>query len=201
MSAQEKLVTNERMKMEKKELIADMAIMLAKILDFINSGKRSDLMIQNFRQACQYMLENRLGKSSVFTSEDQSVGEADESRTARGHKTFKSEEDTPGSRRDAVAVALMGVGISGREAVEIDVADSGSQLDVVTVRSRSEPFQQVELSAAHAPLLEKWLEVRGNAQGPLLYPVARAGHVQRRRLTPSALSQIMMRANNPCSGT
>jgi len=93
-----------------------------------------------------------------------------------------------GQVRDAALLALLfGAGLRRAEAAALDLADYDAAAGTVRLRhGKGDSERVVPLAAGVAGALAAWLELRGDAAGPLLCPVLR-GVVQMRRLSEHAV--------------
>ena len=102
---------------------------------------------------------------------------------------------TPAGFRDAaLMVILRGSGLRRREVVNLDLSDLDSSTGAMKVRSgKGGKDRTVYLPEGAVPVVEDWLNVRGNASGPLLCHVNKAGRVMVRRLTAQAVLFLLQK--------
>ena len=95
----------------------------------------------------------------------------------------------PGGARDAAALALLyGCGLRRAEVVALDLADYAPDTGTVTVIGKGGHQRQVFATTGTRAALGAWLRHRGDAPGPLLFPVAKGGRiVPGRRLSTAAV--------------
>ena len=109
---------------------------------------------------------------------------------------FASCPPTPGGVRDAALIALLyGTGVRRSEAAALDVADVDLATAAVTIRRGKGAKARTTYAPAGAlAVLTTWLEVRGDSEGPLFWPVRRGGHLQPgHRLSGQAIRAILHR--------
>ncbi len=90
--------------------------------------------------------------------------------------------------RDAALIALLyGAGLRRAEAVALDLADFDIDSGALMVRrGKGDKDRQVYLANGGQHAVRAWLEHRGTEPGPLLFAVAKGGHIVSRRLTSHA---------------
>lgn len=104
-------------------------------------------------------------------------------------------EDSNLSRRDAAILAMLyGCGLRRTEVVDLDLADYDSATGIVSVHARKgKKAGQRYTVSGQADLIKSWLEMRGDAEGPLFCPVLRSGRIRLRRLSASTVPHIVER--------
>lgn len=104
-------------------------------------------------------------------------------------------EDDAAGRRDAALIGVLyGTGARRAEAVALDLADydvDGGSLRVRSGKGRKE--RELYLPDDCVPMLERWIEFRGNGSGPLFAPINKGGFIERRRLSGQAVLLILGR--------
>jgi integrase/recombinase XerD len=97
--------------------------------------------------------------------------------------------------RDAALIAILrGGGIRRAEAVNLDVADFNLSTGALEIREgKSKKYRTVYISEPAIALVEKWLNLRGEEPGPLLFPIRKGGEIQFRRMTPDGVLKILQR--------
>jgi integrase len=97
--------------------------------------------------------------------------------------------------RDAALLALLyGGGLRRSEAVALDVSDYDVTSGMLVVRhGKGNRDRVVYATNGAADALQDWLEVRGEAEGPLFLPVNKGGVVGGHRLTGQAVLYILRR--------
>lgn len=102
---------------------------------------------------------------------------------------FGACDPTASRTLDAAVVALLyGAGLRRAEAVALDVADYQAADGALVVRSgKGARDRRVFLTGGAQHAIDDWLQTRGEAPGPLLCPVNKAGTVTVRRITAHAL--------------
>jgi len=93
------------------------------------------------------------------------------------------------ARRDAAILALLfACGLRRAEAVALDMADVDTETGAITVwggkgrKDRTTYAINGALEAVHA-----WIEDRGRVSGPFLYPIAKGGKIDARRMSDQAV--------------
>jgi len=103
-------------------------------------------------------------------------------------------DGSPGGRRDAAVLAvLFAGGLRRAEAVALDIDDYDAGNGHLTVTGKGRRQRRSALPAGGRRALAAWLEVRGTDEGPLFYPVDKAGRVTPRRLTTQAIYALVDR--------
>jgi integrase/recombinase XerD len=103
-------------------------------------------------------------------------------------------DDSPGGRRDAAVLAVLFVGgLRRAEAVALDLDNYDATTGHLTVTGKGRRQRRTALPAGGRRALAAWLEVRGTDEGPLFYPVDKAGRVTPRRLTTQAIYALVDR--------
>ena len=107
--------------------------------------------------------------------------------------------DNAEGRRDAILFALVNCGLKIAEITALTVESvrfsnkTGICNIVPPTRAGSGRGRRVELSNDELICLEDWLDLRGDADGPLLCTLGRAGKVEGKRLTMADLKEICER--------
>jgi integrase len=100
-------------------------------------------------------------------------------------------------RRDAVLFALVNCGLKIAEitALTVESVRFSNKTGICNIvpPTRSGRGRRVELSNDELICLEDWLDLRGDADGPLLCTLGRAGKVEGKRLTMAYLKEICER--------
>jgi len=100
-------------------------------------------------------------------------------------------DGTPSGARDAAAFSLMfGCGLRRAEAVAVGIGDYDPESGALRVIGKGNKERTVYAMNGGRTAVNAWIALRGDASGPLLTPVSRAGVVDVRPMTPQA---IMMR--------
>ncbi len=104
------------------------------------------------------------------------------------------DDPSPAGARDAALIALMyATGIRRSSVVGLDLADydpASGALRVREAKQGREYMAYVSQDGAQRALAD-WLAVRGNAPGPLFWPVNRGGNMTPRRLSAQAIYNIL----------
>ncbi|MGN6131231.1 MAG: tyrosine-type recombinase/integrase [Nocardioidaceae bacterium] len=109
---------------------------------------------------------------------------------------FASCPPTPGGVRDAALIAVLyGTGVRRSEAAALDLADVNLATAAVTIKNGKGAKSRLTYAPAGAlAALTTWLEIRGNSEGPLFWPVRRGGQLQPgHRLSGQAIRAILHR--------
>lgn len=97
--------------------------------------------------------------------------------------------------RDAALLALLyGCGLRRSEAVALDVSDfdaEGGEVRVRGAKGRKDRLTYASGGAGEA--IEAWLEMRGEEDGPLLYPMSKSEKIIERRMDPQSVYDILRR--------
>ena len=98
-------------------------------------------------------------------------------------------DGTNAGARDVAIIALMaGMGLRRAEAAAADVADYDAREGVLRVHGKGNRHRLAYAAHGTQAALDAWLTVRGQASGPLLAPVGKAGNVRRGGITGKALA-------------
>jgi integrase/recombinase XerD len=102
---------------------------------------------------------------------------------------------TPIDVRDKALIAILrGGGIRRGEAVNLLKRDFNLSTGALLVREgKGKKDRTVYLPESACVLVSEWLELRGEAPGPLLYPIRKGGEIQRRRMTEDGVLKIVQR--------
>jgi site-specific recombinase XerD len=105
------------------------------------------------------------------------------------------DDDRPAGVRDAAVIGLAYLsGARRAELVALQVADVDTEPAAIRVVGKGGKQRLVPLSPTVGPLLEAWLDVRGDGPGPLLCRIDRTGNLRPgRMLTGEAIRQILSR--------
>ena len=96
--------------------------------------------------------------------------------------------------RDAALLALLyGAGLRRAEAVSVTLRDLDLATATVRVMGKGDKQRAVPLGASVCEALERWLRVRGDAQGRLFTPVVKGGAVALRAMSGQAVLMILRR--------
>ncbi len=106
--------------------------------------------------------------------------------------TATGKDATPAGARDSALLALLyGGGLRRSEVVGIDSQDYAN--GVLTVRGKGNKEREVFVTNGAEDALAAWLRERGDDDGPLFYPIDKAGRITQRRMTDQAVLLILRR--------
>jgi len=96
--------------------------------------------------------------------------------------------------RDAAILALGYAGLRRAEIVGLDLSDYEIEAGTVTVRrGKGAKDRPVDVAGGVVDALRAWLDVRGEASGPFLYPIRKGGKVEPGRLSTQAIYRVCAR--------
>lgn len=97
--------------------------------------------------------------------------------------------------RDTALIAILrGGGIRRAEAVNLDLTDFNLSTGALEIREgKGKKDRTVYLPESAHALVEKWLNLRGEEPGPLLFPIRKGGEIQFRRMTDDGVLKILQR--------
>jgi len=97
--------------------------------------------------------------------------------------------------RDTALIAILrGGGIRRAEAVNLEKADFNLSTGALEIREgKGKKDRTVYLPGPASALVEKWLNLRGEEPGPLLFPIRKGGGIQFRRMTDDGVLKILQR--------
>jgi site-specific recombinase XerD len=97
--------------------------------------------------------------------------------------------------RDAALIAILrGGGIRRAEAVSLNLDDFNRSTGALEIRfGKGKKNRMVYLPEAAIALVEKWLNLRGEEPGPLLFPIRKGGEIQFRQMTDDGVLKILQR--------
>ena len=99
---------------------------------------------------------------------------------------------TPAGARDSALLALLyGGGLRRSEVVGLTRQDYVD--GVLTVRGKGNKEREVFVTNGAEDALAAWLEIRGDGDGPLFYPVDKSGRVTQRQMSDQAVLLILRR--------
>jgi site-specific recombinase XerD len=100
--------------------------------------------------------------------------------------------------RDAALIAILrGAGLRRREVVSLDLKDFNPSTGAMLVRSgKGGKDRTVYLPLDAIGVVSEWIDIRGQAVGPLLCQVNKAGRVVLQRLTPQAVLFLLQKRAN-----
>ena len=102
---------------------------------------------------------------------------------------FEALETSPAGSRDAAIMALLyGAGLRRSEVVALNEEDYQPETGALTIRSgKGNKDRLVYTANGSQDALQAWLESRGDATGPLFWPVKKGGALEPRRMTDQAI--------------
>lgn len=104
-----------------------------------------------------------------------------------------SDSKTRAGARDRALVAILyGCGLRRAELVELELADYDAGAGTLRIRGKGNKERGGHVASA-ARALQAWLDVRGDAPGPIFVPVDRFDRVTPRRMTDQAVREILRR--------
>ncbi|MEM9553694.1 MAG: tyrosine-type recombinase/integrase [Acidobacteriota bacterium] len=103
-------------------------------------------------------------------------------------------DETPRGTRDAAILAVLyGCGLRRGELVRLDVASVDFEDGSILVEGKRRKQRTVYLTDSGGEYLRRWLEVRGEAPGPLFNPVRQTGEIPLKRLGGESVTYILRR--------
>ncbi len=98
----------------------------------------------------------------------------------------------PSGARDAAMLALLYTcGLRRAELVSLDLADFDRDAGTLRIRGKGNKERLAHVINGSLDALVDWLALRGDAPGALFLPIRKGGHVQRGRLTTTAVYTIL----------
>jgi integrase/recombinase XerD len=99
---------------------------------------------------------------------------------------------SPAGVRDGAIVALLyGLGLRRSEVVSLDLSDYNPAQGTITVHGKgNKPRLGYALQQVHA-LLDSWLNLRGDWEGPMFSPINKGGGLATSRFTPQGLALVV----------
>ena len=96
--------------------------------------------------------------------------------------------------RDAAMISILMAGLRRSEVVSLDYSDFDPKTGGLKVRRAKGLRDRMTYlpTGAIAAVLD-WLAIRGDEPGPLLYPIAKANQITRRRLTDQAVMVVLQK--------
>jgi site-specific recombinase XerC len=99
-----------------------------------------------------------------------------------------------GAARDRALLALLhGAGLRRAELVALDLGDLDVERADLRVRGKGAKVRVVPLPAWAVAAVAAWVAIRGDGEGPLLFPVGRADRIVRRRLQAGSIADVLER--------
>jgi integrase/recombinase XerD len=102
-------------------------------------------------------------------------------------------DPTPIGARDAALIAVLySCGVRRAELVNLDLADYDPDSGKLCVRhGKGNKQREVFIDNGGKEALDDWLATRGRLPGPLLVPIRKGGHLERRRMTTQGVYAIV----------
>jgi site-specific recombinase XerD len=103
-------------------------------------------------------------------------------------------DPSPAGARDAAIIALMyGTGLRRASAIRLNLDDYNPDTEALRVREakRNKEYLAYVAQDGAQRALADWLSERGDAPGPLFWPVNKGGHAQNRRLSAQAIYNLL----------
>lgn len=102
------------------------------------------------------------------------------------------EDGAAGGVRDGAMLAVLyGAGLRRSELVGLDLADYAEEAGTLVVHGKGDRSRLAYVDAGMSAYLADWLELRGEEEGPLFYPVLKNGRIVRRRLWPQSVRKAL----------
>jgi site-specific recombinase XerD len=106
-------------------------------------------------------------------------------------------DDGPAGARDLALLAVLYLGgLRRSEAAGLDLADYDAQGHALTVQHGKGNKARVVYVAGGADALGAWLQLRGDAPGPLFWPVRKSGKLDPRRISAVAIYRMLGKRAN-----
>lgn len=103
-------------------------------------------------------------------------------------------DTTNAGPRDAAIIGVMYTGgLRRQEVPALDLEDYDPDTGELRVTGKGDKQRKVYVNNGTTSALGDWLAVRGDEPGPLFLPVIRGGHIQRRRMNPQTIYDILAR--------
>jgi len=98
----------------------------------------------------------------------------------------------PAGVRDAAIFALLyGAGLRRAELVALDREDYNADTGELRVRGKGNKERIVWVTGGAQDAMSDWLVIRGDAPGPLFWPVNKGGHLSAKRMTAQAIYNML----------
>lgn len=99
---------------------------------------------------------------------------------------------TPAGARDAAIIALMyGAGLRRDEVTGLDLESYDPESGRLVIRGKRSKERTAYLVNGAAAAMADWLAVRGEDNGPLFWPINKAGRLTNRRMTNQAIYNML----------
>jgi site-specific recombinase XerD len=96
--------------------------------------------------------------------------------------------------RDAAMISILMAGLRRSEVVSLDYSDFDPKTGGLKVRrAKGLKDRMTYLPTGAIAAVLDWLAIRGDEPGPLLYPIAKANQITRRRLTDQAVMFVLQK--------
>jgi site-specific recombinase XerD len=104
------------------------------------------------------------------------------------------DDPTPKGVRDAAMISILMAGLRRSEVVNLDISDFDPKTGGLTIRRGKGMKDRITyLPSGAIAAVQDWLDLRGDEQGPLLYPVDKASRITTRRLTDQAVMFVLQK--------
>ncbi len=179
----------------------------------LETNKYSPATINNFLSAIKGVMKATWHLSLITAEEYQKILAV---KSVNGHKlpsgralskkeistllTYCSEEETFLGIRDGALIALLlGAGLRRSECISLDLLDYDRDNSSIKIKGKGNKERLVYLVDKASTLLDEWIELRGNEDGPLLTPVYKGGHIKIQRLSDQAIYNVLVKRANQAS--
>lgn len=99
-----------------------------------------------------------------------------------------TQNSSPGGLRDAALISLLRAGLRRTEVSFLELEDFDPKTDALTVRGGKGNKDRITyLPPGAGEAVRNWLSIRGDAPGPLLYPVDKSGQISPRRISSQGI--------------
>jgi site-specific recombinase XerD len=106
-------------------------------------------------------------------------------------QTCSADSSFAGIRDGAILAVLYGLGLRRSELIALDVADYDPDQGTLAIQGKGNKPRLGYVLEQVKVLLDSWIAVRGESDGPIFVPVTKSGTLIFHRLTPQAVALIV----------
>jgi len=106
-------------------------------------------------------------------------------------QTCSADYSPAGIRDGAILAVLYGLGLRRSELITLDIANYDPEHGTLAIHGKGNKPRLGYVLEQVKVLMESWIAVRGESDGPIFVPVTKGGNLNYHRLTPQAVALIV----------